>query len=57
MVNLPDAANRAKILRVILSKEDLSPNLDLEAVASMTDGYSGSDLKVHLSIASLLFLF
>ncbi|XP_054805925.1 uncharacterized protein LOC129308665 isoform X3 [Prosopis cineraria] len=45
MVNLPDAPNRAKILKVILAKEDLSPDVDLEAVANMTDGYSGSDLK------------
>ncbi|XP_052620106.1 uncharacterized protein LOC111880508 isoform X1 [Lactuca sativa] len=45
MVNLPDAANRAKILKVILAKEDLSPDIDLDAVASMTEGYSGSDLK------------
>lgn len=46
MVNLPDASNREKILRVILAKEELSPDIDLEAVANMTDGYSGSDLKV-----------
>ncbi|XP_024981027.1 uncharacterized protein LOC112517888 isoform X1 [Cynara cardunculus var. scolymus] len=45
MVNLPDAANREKILRVILAKEELAPDMDLEAVANMTDGYSGSDLK------------
>ncbi|KAM7475733.1 hypothetical protein LguiB_022976 [Lonicera macranthoides] len=45
MVNLPDAPNRAKILKVILAKEDLSPDVDLSSVASMTDGYSGSDLK------------
>ncbi|KAI4319037.1 hypothetical protein MLD38_032685 [Melastoma candidum] len=45
MVNLPDAPNRAKILKVILAKEDLSPDVDLDAVANMTDGYSGSDLK------------
>ncbi|MBA0821210.1 hypothetical protein Goarm_018081 [Gossypium armourianum] len=45
MVNLPDAANRAKILKVILAKEDLSPEVDFDAVASLTDGYSGSDLK------------
>ncbi|XP_010525328.1 PREDICTED: uncharacterized protein LOC104803146 isoform X2 [Tarenaya hassleriana] len=45
MVNLPDAPNRAKILKVILAKEDLSPDVDLDTVASMTDGYSGSDLK------------
>ena len=46
MVNLPDAANRAKIVKVILSKEDLSPDVDFDAIAGMTDGYSGSDLKV-----------
>ncbi|XWS51395.1 hypothetical protein CRYUN_Cryun12cG0172700 [Craigia yunnanensis] len=49
MVNLPDAANRAKILKVILAKEDLSPDVDFDAVASMIDGYSGSDLKVTLT--------
>ena len=46
MVNLPDAPNREKILKVILAKEELAPDVDLEAVANMTDGYSGSDLKV-----------
>ncbi|XP_061342256.1 uncharacterized protein LOC133288491 isoform X2 [Gastrolobium bilobum] len=45
MVNLPDAPNRGKILKVILAKEELSCDVDLDAVASMTDGYSGSDLK------------
>lgn len=46
MVDLPDAPNREKILRVILAKEDLAPDVDLEAVANMTNGYSGSDIKV-----------
>lgn len=46
MVNLPDAQNREKILKVILAKEELAPNVDLEVVANMTAGYSGSDLKV-----------
>lgn len=55
MVNLPDAPNREKILRVILEKEDLAPDVDLEAVANMTDGYSGSDLKVNV-LHSLAFL-
>ncbi|PHU15572.1 hypothetical protein BC332_16777 [Capsicum chinense] len=45
MVNLPDAPNRAKILKVILAKEDLAQNVDLESIASTTGGYSGSDLK------------
>ena len=45
-MNLPDSSNREKILRVILAKEDLAPDVELEAIANMTDGYSGSDLKV-----------
>ncbi|XP_059295033.1 uncharacterized protein LOC132048122 isoform X1 [Lycium ferocissimum] len=45
MVNLPDAPNREKILGVILAKEELAPNVDVEAIANMTEGYSGSDLK------------
>ncbi|CAH8337579.1 unnamed protein product, partial [Eruca vesicaria subsp. sativa] len=45
MVNLPDAMNRSKILSVILSKEQIAPDVDLEAIANMRDGYSGSDLK------------
>jgi ATP-dependent Zn protease len=56
MVNLPDAPNRAKILKVILAKEDLSPDIDFDAIASMTDGYSGSDLKV-LALVLLLITF
>ncbi|CAA2933664.1 ATPase family AAA domain-containing FIGL1-like [Olea europaea subsp. europaea] len=45
MVNLPDAANRENILKVILAKEDLSSDVDLDSIANMTDEYSGSDLK------------
>ena len=45
MVNLPDATNRAKILEVVLAKEELAPDVDLNAIANMTGGYSGSDLK------------
>ncbi|GJN33390.1 hypothetical protein PR202_gb21987 [Eleusine coracana subsp. coracana] len=45
MVNLPDAPNRKKILGVILAKEDLSDDVDMDALANLTDGYSGSDLK------------
>jgi SpoVK/Ycf46/Vps4 family AAA+-type ATPase len=46
MVNLPDATNRRKILSVILAKEDLADDVDLEVIANLTEGYSGSDLKV-----------
>ncbi|KAL0746315.1 hypothetical protein Bca101_028317 [Brassica carinata] len=60
MVNLPDATNRSKILSVILAKEEIGPDVDLEAIANMTDGYSGSDLKnlcvtaAHLPIREIL---
>ena len=46
MVSLPDKSNREKILKVILSKETLEPDVDLESIAKMADGYSESDLKV-----------
>ena len=45
MVNLLDATNRAKILKVVLAKEQLAPNVDLNAIANMTEGCSRSDLK------------
>ncbi|KAM3195111.1 hypothetical protein ACQJBY_071272 [Aegilops geniculata] len=45
MVNLPNAPNRERILKLILSKEALAEDVSLESVANMTDGYSGSDLK------------
>ncbi|KAM0897833.1 hypothetical protein ACQ4PT_022296 [Festuca glaucescens] len=45
MVNLPDASSREKILKLILSKEELAADVDLQALANMTDGFSGSDLK------------
>ncbi|CAN6334332.1 unnamed protein product [Urochloa humidicola] len=45
MVSLPDASNREKILKVLLCNETLAPDVDLESVASNTEGYSGSDLK------------
>jgi len=50
MVGLPDARSRSKILKVILSKEDLSPDFDIDEVASMTNGYSGNDLKVKFLV-------
>lgn len=45
MVGLPSVESREKILRTLLSKEK-TENLDFHELAQMTDGYSGSDLKV-----------
>lgn len=46
MVGLLDALNREKILKVILATKEVDPDVNLEAVAKMIKGYSGSDLKV-----------
>ncbi|KAL5697738.1 hypothetical protein ACHQM5_028855 [Ranunculus cassubicifolius] len=45
MLNLPDAINREKILRVVLREEEIASDVNLEVVAEMTKGYSSSDLK------------
>ncbi|XP_057869799.1 uncharacterized protein LOC131076576 isoform X2 [Cryptomeria japonica] len=50
-VDLPDANNRAKILRVILAQERLDSGFDFNDLAHATEGYSGSDLK-NLCIAA-----
>ncbi|XP_060191388.1 uncharacterized protein LOC132621225 isoform X3 [Lycium barbarum] len=50
-VDLPDAANRLKILKIILSRENLESDFPYENLANATDGYSGSDLK-NLCIAA-----
>ncbi|KAJ8747298.1 hypothetical protein K2173_011563 [Erythroxylum novogranatense] len=50
-VDLPDAKNRLKILRIILGHENLEPKFEFDKLANATDGYSGSDLK-NLSIAA-----
>lgn len=50
-VDLPDAENRKKILNIILGQENLEPGFEVDKLASMTEGYSGSDLK-NLCIAT-----
>lgn len=50
-VDLPDAQNRMKILRIFLAQENLEPGFHFDELANATDGYSGSDLK-NLCIAA-----
>jgi ATP-dependent Zn protease len=45
MVGLPSVESREKILRTLLSKEKVE-DIDFKELAAMTEGYSGSDLKV-----------
>ncbi|XP_061996324.1 uncharacterized protein LOC133714258 isoform X2 [Rosa rugosa] len=44
MVGLPSVENREMILKTLLAKEKVE-DLDFKELASMTEGYSGSDLK------------
>ncbi|KAL3835198.1 hypothetical protein ACJIZ3_009934 [Penstemon smallii] len=50
-VDLPDAENRLKILKIILARENLVSGFSFEQLVNDTDGYSGSDLK-NLCIAA-----
>lgn len=60
LIDLPNMEARAKILQVILAKEDLEPNFDYAQLAAATEGFSGSDLRnlciaaAHLPIRELL---
>ncbi|XP_020866694.1 uncharacterized protein LOC9327621 isoform X2 [Arabidopsis lyrata subsp. lyrata] len=50
-VELPDAENRLKILKIFLTPENLESGFQFDKLAKETEGYSGSDLK-NLCIAA-----
>lgn len=43
-IGKPDPTERAKILKVILNGENVEDSIDLDHIARLCDGYSGSDL-------------
>ncbi|OLY84053.1 Cell division cycle protein [Smittium mucronatum] len=43
-ISLPDQNDRLQILNLLISKVARSPNIDLEYISKMTDGYSGSQI-------------
>lgn len=45
-MGLPGVENREKILKTLLAKEEVDENLDYKELSMMTEGYTGSDLKV-----------
>ncbi|KAJ9549926.1 hypothetical protein OSB04_022469 [Centaurea solstitialis] len=45
MVGLPSVENRGMILKTLLAKENIDEGLNFSELATMTEGYSGSDLK------------
>ncbi|EGD72784.1 hypothetical protein PTSG_04511 [Salpingoeca rosetta] len=51
-IGLPDAVQRARILKVILRHEQLSRDVDIAKLASETEGYSGSDLRELCRVAA-----
>jgi len=56
MVPLPSVENREKILKTLLAKEKVDNELDFKELANMTEGYTGSDLKVFTILYSLTFV-
>ena len=55
MVGLPSMEGREMILKTLLAKEKVEV-LDYKELAAMTEGYSGSDLKVSTSNDSGRFI-
>jgi hypothetical protein len=49
MVGLPTLESRELIFHKLLSKENIE-NIDFKELGKMTEGYSGSDLKVRILI-------
>ncbi|KAG7956467.1 hypothetical protein I3843_11G124900 [Carya illinoinensis] len=45
MVGLPSVESREMIFRTLLAKEKVEEGLDFKELATMTEGYTGSDLK------------
>lgn len=48
MVGLPPVESRELILKSLLSKEKVEEGLEYKELAMLTEGYSGSDLKVSM---------
>ncbi|CAN4089504.1 unnamed protein product [Withania somnifera] len=59
-IGMPDRRERAEILKVILRSEKVEDNIDYDRIASLCDGYTGSDLlelckkAAYFSIRDLL---
>jgi len=52
-ISLPDLAARTAILKKMLSKEIVDASVNLAMIAGATLGYSGSDLKEVVRVASM----
>jgi cell division protease FtsH len=54
LVDRPDKRGREAILKVHMKKVQLAPDIDAEAIAALTTGFSGADLANLVNEAALL---
>lgn len=54
-LGLPDRPSRSRILRLFLKDDDLDPLVNIEGLARVTEGYSGSDLRSLCAEAALFW--
>jgi len=54
LVDRPDKIGRAEILNVHIKNVELAPDLDVEAIAALTPGFTGADLANLVNEAALL---
>jgi cell division protease FtsH len=54
LVDRPDRVGRVQILSVHVKRVQLAPDVDLEAIAGLTPGFSGADLANLINEAALL---
>jgi len=54
MVDRPDRKGRLEILKVHASKVQLAPNLDLDAIAGLTTGFTGADIANLVNEAAIV---
>lgn len=54
LVDRPDKSGRYEILKVHVKHVKLSPNVELQSIASITSGFSGADLANLVNEAALL---
>ncbi|MGC9189487.1 MAG: AAA family ATPase, partial [Conexivisphaera sp.] len=55
-VPLPDRRSRVEILKIHLKGKPLAPDVDVEKIAELTDGFSGADLSSVVNTAVSIVL-
>jgi katanin p60 ATPase-containing subunit A1 len=53
-IPLPDFDARIELIQILIKDLQLSEDVDLERLAAMTEGYSGSDIQIALREASMM---